>query len=390
MRRLAYALASLAVVTGALGAVESTWIDWTGPGTLLAGVVFVVLCAACAVTGALVASRVPDNAVGWMILGIGVGVGVILASGAYADLGVRTPMGPLPGEAAAAWLSSALAIPAFYGLTGLLLMLFPTGHAMSTRWRMAAWSFAVVVTIATISHGLVPEQVSVGVANPLALSGAAERVDREVAVVTDWLALPFLGLCVTALAVRLRRSHGTQRQQLKWFTYAAALAGGSLGLNVLTQGAVAEVAFFAGAVGVILLPVTAGIAILRHNLFDIDVVIKRTLVYGVLTAVLVATYLLSVLAFRVVLDPVTGRSDLAVAGSTLAVAALFRPLRARIQRGVDRRFFRDQYDAGLTLESFSGRLRQQVDLDAVSQDLRSVVHETMRPVHVSLWLRQQP
>jgi hypothetical protein len=389
MTRLAYALMAIALATAVPGAALTIWLDWTGPADLLIGGLFALLGVASAVTGALVASRVNKNAVGWLILALGVGMGILLAANAYASAKEWSAFASWPGHAAAAWVSSVLGIPVLYGVTGLLLLLFPTGRPLSPRWGVAVWAFGTVVSVASISYGLSPGDMGSGIDNPLALPGPAGHAMRTVADVTDVLALPAMLMCAVCLVVRLRRSRGVERQQLKWFTYAAALTGLGLGVTVLTHGVVSDTAFGLGMFGLVLLPTTAGIAILRYRLYEIDVVIKRTLVYGLLTAMLVAIYVVTVLALRAVLDPLTGTSDLAVAASTLAVAAMFRPLRARVQELVDRRFFRHQYDATRTLERFTGRLRQQVDLDAVSTDLRSVVRDTMQPAHVTLWLRSQ-
>jgi hypothetical protein len=378
-------LGAVAVATGLVGSAVQVpvWLHRGDVGELIFTLGFAVLAVAGGITGATVASRVPDNRVGWLILAQGVGAGLTLALNAAA-------LASAPGHDVEAWVGEALATFVAYGLTGLLLLLFPTGRALSRAWGAYCWFFAAAAFTAAVADALQTDLVGPEVRNAFRLEGTAGRVVDAVETGISAITLPALLLCAIALLLRMYRSRGLQRQQLKLFTYCATMAGLGLGVASVVHGVFANIAWVAGMLGMFSLPVAAGLAVLRYRLYEIDVVIKRTLVYAVLTALLVSTYVLSVLAFRVVLDPLTGTSDLAVALSTLGVAALFRPLRSRVQAVVDRRFFRHQYDASLTLASFTGRLRQQVDLDAVSDDLRSVVHDTMRPAHVSLWLRQQP
>jgi len=221
--------------------------------------------------------------------------------------------------------------------------------------------------------------------NPFAIDGA----------VVDALFYPcvlamYVGIfgSVASLVVRYRRAARVQRQQIKWLATAGAILALVLPIDVALSGVLGGAAYVATTVAVLGLPVAVGIAILRHRLYDVDVVINRALVYGALTAALAGTYLASVLLLQLVLSAITANNGLAIAGSTLAIAALFQPARRRIQAIVDRRFYRRKYDAARTLERFGAHLRDEVDLGALGDDLRAVVADTMQPAHVSLWLRE--
>jgi hypothetical protein len=265
-----------------------------------------------------------------------------------------------------------------------MLLLFPDGRLPSPRWRPAAWLVAAALTLVFLHSAFAPGRIAdFPRDNPLGLDGIAGEI-------AGWLslALPLVSVAalasVASLVVRLRRSSGDERQQVKWL----ATGGAVLFVGIVASNVPGGPGLLAILLGQMAVAAAVGIAILRHRLYDIDVVINRTLVYGALTAALAAAYLGSVLLLQLALNPLTASSNLAIAGSTLAVAALFQPARRRIQAIVDRRFFRRKYDAARTLERFGAQLRDEVDLDALGDDLRAVVTETMQPAHVSLWLRE--
>ena len=339
-----------------------------------------------AAVGVIVAWRQPRNAIAWVFLGAGVGAGLGAVSGTYADYWIESGSGSETLAKAAAIYGDNSWVPFILVPLTFLLLLFPDGRLLSRRWRPVAWIAGAGIA-ATFVAGLLkpgPTEDHPQVRNPVGVD----------AVWVDVLAglgalLVLIGLVgsVAALILRFRRARGAERQQMKWLAYAGAVAGTTLPLALAVYDTAEAVANSAIMLTVLGIPVATGVAIVRHRLYDIDVVINRTLVYGALSATLAGAYLGSVLLLQLLLNGVTGDSGLAVAVSTLAVATLFRPARTRIQAAVDRRFYRRKYDAAQTLDRFGAQLRDEVDLGALRAELRSVVAETMQPAHVSVWLR---
>jgi hypothetical protein len=385
--RLAWTLCGLSVVTVlTISVINAVSIQHD----LLFETTFVLFVIAFATVGALVAARQPRNPIGWLMCLAALSYALMGSADTYAT-GLREGSDVRPGSIFAAWIASWGWVVAVGLANTFLLLLYPTGRLPSRRWRPVAWLAAAGLALSVPGQALSQGGLEgfPDVENPLGIPGAA-----AVAGLGLMLLLLAMLASIASLLFRFRRAGWAERQQLKWLLYAAAVVGaafvvvGVLGATVASLSDDVINATVTGAATAI--PFAMGIAILRHGLYDIDLVINRTLVYVGLTAALVGAYVGAVLLLQLALSPLTEDSDLAIAGSTLAVAALVRPLRARIQGIVDRRFYRRRYDAARTLQSFGSRLRDQVELDTLSLELRGVVSETMQPAHVSLWLREAP
>jgi hypothetical protein len=340
--------------------------------------------------GALVVSRRPGNPVGWVLWAMGLCSAVALAAGQYASYALLGRQGAWPGAGLLALISSWIWVP-IIGLLIFLLLLFPNGRLPSRRWRPVAWLGGVVIAVGATTEALVPGPIDglEPLRNPFGMEGA-EGTLALLATVSQAAAAVLLLAAVASLFARLLRAGGEERQQVKWLAYAATVLAAAFFLSSVSGAISASwVGFVLSMVGFLGIPAAVGIAVLRYRLFDIDVVINRTLVYVLLTAALVVIYVGGVVLIQSVFRALTGQgSQLAVVASTLAIAALFRPLRRRVQEFIDRRFYRRKYDAVRTLEAFSRRLRDEVDLETLGDDLVTVARETMQPSHVSLWLRQ--
>lgn len=352
--------------------------------------------------GALIAFRRTRNPIGWVFIAAGFAWQVVAVVDAIGHLAAADPS-MVPRADLAQALTAWLWVPGI-GLVGtLLLQLFPDGRPTSPRWRPLAWTSGLALVasslVVALSPGTLRSASGVEFPNPIGVE-ALGAVGPAL-----YAPLVLLVVCILASAAsmvhRFRRSRGIERLQLKWLATSAVVAASlyvSAGLASLLSvssdwlgtetplwlGVLQTVAVFS----FVLVPLATGVAIFRHRLYDIDVLIRRTLVYGALSAVLVAAYVGGVALFETVLAPITSGNGIAVAVSTLAVVALFQPLRGRIQEGVDRRFYRAKFDAERTLDAFASRLRDEVDLRALESELVTVVGETLRPASVSMWLRQ--
>jgi hypothetical protein len=379
--RLAWGLAGLALVL----IVSATVVSSTGGSGVFIWAITVVFAA----VGVLIALRQPRNAIGWLFLGAAVGAGLGALAASYADYWIDARTGPALLGKSAAWYGDLSWMPFILVPGTFLLLLFPDGRLLSSRWRPVAWCAGLGIAANFIAEGLHAGRISdyPQIKNPYGVDSVAVDALQGLAALALLVAVVGSPL---SLVLRFRRAKGEQREQLKWLAFAGAIAAVTLVVAVVTWDQIgATAANISIMVSVLGLPIATAIAILRYRLYDIDLVINRTLVYGALTATLAVVYLVSVLVLQLVLTGLTRGSGLAVAVSTLAAAAVFRPARARIQDAVDRRFFRRKYDAQRTLEDFSANLRNQVDLASMSSDLSAVVAETLQPAHVTLWLRER-
>ena len=342
-----------------------------------------VLAIGYSVIGAIIASRLPEHPIGWICCAIGLTAAVDHFGGEYAIYALRAHFDTLPGGRAMLWLQSWFWMLSM-GLIVFLLLLFPTGRLPSSRWRPFAWVSVAIISVGVIYSSVISPDVRIDAPpNPMQLLVIA------------------LGLAAAASVVVGRRgARGVERQQIKWLLYVGTIffVGSVLRIAIFFLMQVEGswgllVGYLLVEVGGLGGPIAISVAILRYRLYEIDILINRTLVYGALTAMLALVYFGGVATTQVIFRILTGQQQqpqLAIVVSTLVIAALFNPLRRRIQSFIDRRFYRRKYDAAQTLEAFSAKLRDETDLDALSDNLVGVVRETMQPAYVSLWLRSEP
>jgi hypothetical protein len=396
---LALARALFGVVTALLigGAIAAIVVTAGGTGSwtsVLPNLAFMAMMFTFPMVGIIIARRQPRNAVAWLLLAVGLTWQTEWPIRAFIDTAVRSDAGVQTAAYVAA-LTGPLWVWGLAPLGTFLLLLFPDGHLPSPKWRWLAWASGAVMVLASLGIILWPgpiEGFTPVTDNPLGLVAMRDQMP----FVLIGIPVCMLGSAV-ALIQRFRRSRGVERLQLKWLAAAAATVAVVYFVTMVASLPYDWIGSAPTWVGVlqnvslatfVLIPIAVGVAITRYRLYDIDRLINRALVYALVSAALVLVYVVGVVGAGGAFRAITGQEqgNLAVAGSTLAVAALFRPLRARVQRFIDRRFYRRRYDATLTVEAFSSRLRQETDLTSLSEQLQQVVSDTIQPTSVTLWI----
>jgi hypothetical protein len=388
--RLAWTLCALSLILTVLGVLLLA-LNYSHPNSHVYGFwpENTVIPLSFSIIGAILASRLPANPLGWLFCTAALVSAVAHFSGEYAIYALLAPPEALPAGEALAWLTSWVWIP-FIGILVILLLLFPDGRLPGRRWEWLVWLTVLLTSVGSAWQAFSPGAIdSLGtIRDPLGYEGLP-KANEPVQIIM--FALLFV-VVASSLTVRMRRARGIERQQIKWPAYTAVMAATG---SVLTYS-IAEpmgapwlkwTSFVIVMAALVCFPLSVGIAIVRYRLYEIDLIINRTLVYASLTATLAALYFGVIVVLQSIFVALTGQqSTLAVVASTLLIAAMFTPLRRRIQGFIDRRFYRRKYDAAKTLEAFSARLRNETDLNALSDDLVGVVRKTMQPAHISLWL----
>ena len=351
--------------------------------------VFLLLPTNLGLVGAVLTTRRPENRIGWLLLAAGVCTGLVFAGGEYERFVLAHGWPQGPWFVGAAWVASWAFIPAVGILVVFLPLLFPTGELLGRRWRVVAVAGMAGMIAGTLGAATAPGALAGpgGPPNPVVPAEPLLSLIRVAATVGNGIAPVVFLLALASLLQRFRRSRGTERQQIKWFLLAAVVSAVLFAISMLPFGAIANIGWALGLVSLAFLPIAIGIAILRYRLYEIDRIVSRVVSYSIVTVVLGTVFAAAVVVAAAVLAPITNSNTLAVAGSTLAVAALFQPVRRATQSRVDRRFNRSRVRSVLVAEAFMGQVRDETDLTMIGAYLGESVLTTLAPDSVGLWVR---
>jgi hypothetical protein len=384
---LAGMIGAIAMTVGAIGLQWLVPADGANSPTLGFALTFLALISGLAIMGTVICWQRPGHPIGWLLITAGLLSSASIFGGTYADLSVARG-GALPGASVAAWIASWTFMPNLGILVILVPLVFPTGRFLTRRWAWFGLLALLLGLTSTLAIALAPGPLDSepGLANPFGVP-LLQPIFDALAPIADLSAPIGFGGALLSVVLRYRRGSPIERKQLRLFLFPMAIAALALVVSIPNNSSIADLGWQVGLLALAAVPVAIAVAIVRYQLFDIDRLIKRTVVYGGLTALLVACYGAAVLVFQALLAGFAGPdAPLAVAGATLLVAALFQPLRRRIQAAVDRRFDRGRYDAERLVAAFGGRLRNRIELDEVSTELLDTARVALRPSVASVWL----